>query len=151
MDAKLFEERTVFKVVVPLRVERICLRPDFDVTPDFGFGRINQPRPDGFPRRRPFARVPGKVLGASSAKPPVTLDRIRRGNPVCSGSRGVWHSCGMHILWPPASRLDCFWNLERGGSNSNTRRGRAASVSPQTVSKGFYPVNPVQYLNGELD
>ena len=48
MDAKLFEERMVFKVVVPLRVERICLRPDFDVTPDFGFGRINQPGPDGF-------------------------------------------------------------------------------------------------------
>ena len=48
MDAKTFEERTVFKVVVPLRVERIRLRPDLDVTPDFGFGRIKQPRPDGF-------------------------------------------------------------------------------------------------------
>ena len=48
MNVKLFEERTVFKVVVPLLVERICFRPDLDVTPDFGFGRINQPRPDGF-------------------------------------------------------------------------------------------------------
>src|ERR1700679_468971 len=71
MNAKLFEERTVFKVAVPLRVERIRIRPDLDVTPDFGFGRINQPRPDGFPRRRPFARVRRKVPGASSAKPPV--------------------------------------------------------------------------------
>ena len=71
MNAKFFEERTVLKVVVPLRVERIRIRSDLDVTPDFGFGRINQPRPDGFPRRRPFARVRRKVPCASSVKPPV--------------------------------------------------------------------------------
>ena len=57
MNAKPSEERTVFKVVAPLRVERIGLRPDFDVTPDFGFGRINQSQPDRFPRQRPFACV----------------------------------------------------------------------------------------------
>ncbi len=73
MNAKLLEERTVFKVVVPLRVERIRIRPDLDVTPDFGFGRINQPRPDGFPRWRPFVCVRRKVPGASSAEPPVFI------------------------------------------------------------------------------
>src|SRR6185437_12233193 len=61
MNAKLFEERTVFKVVVPQRVQRIRIRPDFNVTPDFGFSRINQSKPNGFPRLRPFPCVRRKV------------------------------------------------------------------------------------------
>ena len=77
MNAKLSEERTVFKIVVPVRVERICIRPDLDVPPDFGFGRVHQPQPNGFPRRRPFACVRRKLPGTPSLPMPVSA-----GNPV---------------------------------------------------------------------
>ena len=72
MNAKLSEERTVFKIVVPVRVERICIRPDLDVPPDFGFGRVHQPQPNGFPRRRPFACVRRKLPGTPSLPMPVS-------------------------------------------------------------------------------
>ena len=71
MNAQLLKERTVFKIAAPLRVERIRIRPDFDVTPDFGFGWINQPKPDGLPRRCPFPGVGYKLPSAPSAEPPV--------------------------------------------------------------------------------
>ena len=82
MNAQLLEERTVFKVAAPLRVERICLRPDFDVTPDFGFGRVHQPQPNGFPRRCPFPGVGCKLPSAPSAKPPVLT-----GDPAVRSAR----------------------------------------------------------------
>ena len=82
MNAQLLEERTVFKIAAPLRVERICLRPDFDVTPDFGFGWINQPKPNGFPRRCPFPGVGCKLPSAPSAKPPVLT-----GDPAVRSAR----------------------------------------------------------------
>lgn len=70
MNAQLFEERTVFKVVVPLRVERIGFSPDLDVTPDFDFGRINQTNPNRFAIRCSFAGVRRKLPGSPSAEPP---------------------------------------------------------------------------------
>jgi hypothetical protein len=43
MDAKLFEERTIFKVGSPARVKRVGFRPDFHMPLDAGFGGVNQP------------------------------------------------------------------------------------------------------------
>ena len=47
MDAELFEERTFLKIFVPVWIERVGLRPDFQVSPDCGFAGIHQLQPDG--------------------------------------------------------------------------------------------------------
>lgn len=71
MNAKLPEERTVFKIVVPLRIERICLRPDLDVPLDSGLGWFHQLQPNGFPLQRPLASVCRKRPFSSSQRVPV--------------------------------------------------------------------------------
>ena len=93
MNAKLLEERTVFKVVVPVRVMRICRRSDLHVWPDFGFGRIYQSQPNGFPRRRPFAcvrRKPPALLCVHLPFPPVLVLR------VLSSRTTRWKSARLH-------------------------------------------------------
>ena len=57
MDAKPFEERTVFKVGTPARVERIRFAPDFQMPPDADFSRVHQLQPDWFSIRHPFAGI----------------------------------------------------------------------------------------------
>ena len=57
MNAELFAERTFCKIFVPVWIERICLRPDFQVPPDFGVAGINQLQPNEFPLRRPFSGI----------------------------------------------------------------------------------------------
>jgi hypothetical protein len=82
MNAQLLEERTVFKVAAPLRVERIGFRPNLDVTPDFGLGRINQPNPNGFAIRCLLARGCRKFPGSPPAELPVSA-----GNPTVRSAR----------------------------------------------------------------
>ena len=57
MDSELFAKRTFLKIVLPVWTERIGVRPDFNVPPDFGFAGIHQLKPDGFPLRRSFSGV----------------------------------------------------------------------------------------------
>ena len=64
MDAELFAERTFYKVVLPVWIERIRLRPDFQMSPDFGVAGINQFQPNGFPLRRSFSGFRRKHPGA---------------------------------------------------------------------------------------
>jgi hypothetical protein len=49
-------ERTFREVGLPLRVERIGVPPDFDMTPDFGFARIHEAQPNGFTTRGSLVR-----------------------------------------------------------------------------------------------
>ena len=73
MSAKLFEERTVFKVGTPARVERVRCAPDFDMTPDADFSWVHQLQPERFPAGRPFTGIDREHLPASLWMP-VTLD-----------------------------------------------------------------------------
>src|SRR5208282_525313 len=57
VDAELFAERTFCKVVLPVWIERIRLRPDFQMPPDFGVAGINQFQPNGFPLRRSLSGI----------------------------------------------------------------------------------------------
>jgi hypothetical protein len=50
MNAKLFEERTVFKVGTPAWVERVRCAPDFDMTPNADFSWVHQLQPERFSR-----------------------------------------------------------------------------------------------------
>ena len=68
MDSEFLEERTFLKISVPVWIERIGIRPDFDVPPDLGVSGINQLQPNGLPlgrsssgvrRKRPLARADG--------------------------------------------------------------------------------------------
>src|SRR2546427_6851008 len=68
MDSEFLEERTFRKISVPVWIERIGFRPDFNVPPDFGVSGINQLQPNGFTlrcslsgvrRKRPLARADG--------------------------------------------------------------------------------------------
>jgi hypothetical protein len=99
MNAKLSEERTVFKIVVPVRVERICIRPDLDVPPDFGFGRVHQPQPNGFPRRRPFACVRRKLPGTPSLPMPVA-PAFHTGSLECPCVPCVQQNTRLRAFWP---------------------------------------------------
>ncbi len=57
MDAELLAERTFCKIVLPVWIERIGLRPDFQMPPDFGVAGTDQLQPDGFSLRRSFSGV----------------------------------------------------------------------------------------------
>ena len=57
VDAKLFEECTVFKVAAPVWVKRIGCRFDLHVSPNAGLGWVCQPKQFRFSVRRPFAGV----------------------------------------------------------------------------------------------
>ena len=57
MDSELFAKRTFLKIVLPVWIERIGVRSDFNVPPDFGFTGIHQLKPNGFPLRRSFSNV----------------------------------------------------------------------------------------------
>ena len=72
MNAKLLEERTIFKVAVPTWVMRIRLRSDLHVWPGSGFGRVHQLQPNRFSRRRPFAGIRRKPPALSSNRMPVS-------------------------------------------------------------------------------
>jgi len=61
VDAELFAERTFSKIVLPVWIERIRLRPDFYMPPDFGVAGINQFQPNGFPLRRSFSGIRRKL------------------------------------------------------------------------------------------
>ena len=61
VDAELFAERTFSKVVLPVWIERIRLRPDFQMPPDFGVAGINQFQPNGFPLRRSVSGIRRKL------------------------------------------------------------------------------------------
>ena len=74
MNAKLLEERTVFHIATPARVERIRLATDFHMTPDTDFSRIDQLQPERFPAGRPLFRVCREHLLASQWMP-VALDQ----------------------------------------------------------------------------
>ena len=74
MNAKLLEERTVFHVGTPARVERVRFAPDFHVTPDADFRWVYQLQPERFPAGRPFAGVCREPVPASQWMP-VTLDQ----------------------------------------------------------------------------
>ena len=56
MNAKLFEERTVFKVGPPTQSERVGRAPDFGMTADSGVGCFIQLPPDDFSRRASAGR-----------------------------------------------------------------------------------------------
>ena len=73
MNAKLLEERTVFKVGPPARVEGVRFSPDFQMPPDTGFRWVHQPQPDRFSVRHPFSGVNREHLLAADGMP-VTLD-----------------------------------------------------------------------------
>jgi hypothetical protein len=77
MDAKLFEEGTVFKVVAPGWVKRIGFRFDLHVSPNAGLGRVHQPKQFRFSVRRPLAGVCRERAAFPSQPVPVSL-----GNPV---------------------------------------------------------------------
>jgi NAD-dependent DNA ligase len=47
MNAKLLEERTVFHIGTPARVERVRFAPDFHMTPDADFRWVHQLQPEG--------------------------------------------------------------------------------------------------------
>ena len=51
MDSENFVERTVCKIVLPTRIKRIGIRPDFQMSPDFGVAGASQFQPNGFPLR----------------------------------------------------------------------------------------------------
>src|SRR2546430_16616154 len=57
MNAKLLEERTVFKVGPPAWVERVRFAPDFQMPPDTDFDWVDQSQPDCFSVRQPFSGI----------------------------------------------------------------------------------------------
>ena len=57
MDAKLLEERTVFKVGAPAWVERIRFATDFQMPADADVRWSDQLQPDDFSVGRPFSGV----------------------------------------------------------------------------------------------
>src|SRR6266571_624913 len=73
MNAKLLEERTVFKVGPPARVERVRLSPDFQMPPDADFDWVDQSQPDRFSIRHPFAGIDREHFLAAD-ETPVSLD-----------------------------------------------------------------------------
>src|SRR5437773_9794691 len=73
MNAKLLEERTVFKVGTPARVERVRFAPDFHMPPDADFDRIHQSQPDYFSVRQPFSGI-NREHFLSADRMPVSLD-----------------------------------------------------------------------------
>ena len=74
MNAKLLEERTVFHVGTPARVERVRFAPDFHMTPDADFRWVHQLQPERFPAGRPCSGVCREPVPASQWMP-VTLDQ----------------------------------------------------------------------------
>jgi hypothetical protein len=73
MDAKLFEERTIFKVGTPARGKRVGFRPDFHMPLDADFGWVDQPQPDGASIRHPFSGIGCKHASAVNGMP-VSLE-----------------------------------------------------------------------------
>ena len=74
MNAKLLEERTVFHIGTPARVERVRFAPDFHMTPDADFRWVHQLQPERFPAGRPYSGVCREPVPASQWMP-VTLDQ----------------------------------------------------------------------------
>src|SRR5664279_1402743 len=74
MNAKLLEERTVFHIGTPARVERVRFAPDFHMTPDADFRWVHQLQPERFPAGRPYSGVCREPVSASQWMP-VTLDQ----------------------------------------------------------------------------
>ena len=73
MNAKLLEERTVFKVGTPAWVEWIRVAPDFQMTPDAGFRWVHQLQPHRFSVWHPFSGINREHLLAADGTP-VSLD-----------------------------------------------------------------------------
>ena len=80
MDAELLVERTFREVRLPLGVERVGFRPDFNVPPDFGFFGIHQLQPNEFPLRRSFSGVrrkrPSSPANGMVVVDPAPDDRV---------------------------------------------------------------------------
>ena len=102
MNAKLLEERTIFHVGTPARVERIRFTPDFHMTPDAGLRWVYQLQPERFPAGRPFAGV-CREHALASQRMPVTLDQ-----PV-----GAFAGVPVSGPTPEAVPQDPFHLLER--------------------------------------
>ena len=85
MNAKPFEERTVFKVGTPTQVERIRVAPDFQMPPDAGLDWVDQSQPDRLPVRRPLSGI-NREQALTTDGMPVPLD-----NPSAA------------LAWVPAS------------------------------------------------
>ncbi len=84
MNAKLFEERTVFKISTPTSVERICLAPDFQVPTDTDVDWIDQSQPDWFPVRQSLSGVYSEhVLATDGA-------RVALNNPSAALARMLY-------------------------------------------------------------
>ncbi len=69
MDAELFEERAVFKIGAPVRVEGIGCTLDLAVSVDFGFDWIDQFEPDHFAVWRTLLQWRRKFPFASQGVP----------------------------------------------------------------------------------
>ena len=66
-EAGLLTKRTFREVGLPLRVKRIGVPPDFEMTPDFGFARIHESQPNGFVVRGSLVRL-GRKRPSSMAQ-----------------------------------------------------------------------------------
>ena len=74
MNAELLEERTIFKVVPPVRGKGVRFGTDFHMTPNADLGWVHQLQPERLPARRAFSRVRCKHPFPAQWTP-VTLER----------------------------------------------------------------------------
>jgi len=73
MNAKLLEERTVFKIGAPAQVEWVRVAPDSEVPTDADGDWVYQSKPDDFSVGRPFSGVRREYHSAANGMP-VSLD-----------------------------------------------------------------------------
>ena len=122
MDSELFAKRTFLKIVLPVWTERIGVRSDFNMPPDFGFAGIHQLNPDGFPLRRSFSGVrrkppfaPADGVEVSLRHPSVSLTRMSVSSPspdrvpnlkVHPLERLLRHDMLMIVRPPPDDRVE---------------------------------------------
>ena len=106
MDAELLEERTLFKIGVPARVERVRLAPDSGMPTDADDDWVYQSEPDDFSVGRPFAGVCREHVSAAEGMP-VTLDQASAalaGVPVSGPPPEAVPQSPVHFLERPLRR-----------------------------------------------
>jgi hypothetical protein len=82
MNAKLLEERTVFHIGTPARVERVRFAPDFHMTPDADFRWVHQLQPERFPAGRPCSGVENEMTFLTLPQIPRTIAILGSGDAV---------------------------------------------------------------------
>ena len=103
-DAELLLERTFLQVVLPLRVKRVGIPPDFDMPPDFGFARIHEAQPNGLAVRGLLFRLARKRPSSlAQGWEAVLLDPVARFLGVSAS--GPTPECPPDFMVHPVERL----------------------------------------------